>query len=217
MHRGYAVQQRSLYRISIGNVGQVRGVRIRQSAGTDYESDEFQEPREDAEHPDDSEDIENGMGHGRPLGRGISHRSSDIGRDGGTDIFSQNHCGSQFERYHAGRDEKHDDRHRGGRRLETDGKHRSDKQEEQYRQVHRPEMKVRQCLQTAQVNVVEQYSGCLLQFGKTHEEQCETDDDFSQVSHFLVLLVHHHDESQRYERERNRGNVIREPENRHNP
>ena len=72
------------------------------------------------------------MRHSGPLGSGISHGCSDIGSDGGTDIFTENHSRSEFERYDARSDEQHYYGHRGSGRLETDGHHRTYEQEQEH-------------------------------------------------------------------------------------
>ena len=72
------------------------------------------------------------MRHGGPLGRGVSHGCSDIGGDGGTDIFTEDHGCREFERNDSRSDEQHDYGHRGSGRLETDGHHSTYEQEQEH-------------------------------------------------------------------------------------
>ena len=78
-------------------------------------------------------------------------------------------------------------------------------------------MEVCQCLKTGKVEVVQKNSGSLLEFRKADEEQGKADYNLTQIMDFLVFLVQHHQKTESDERERNRGDIIRKSENRHNP
>ena len=57
------------------------------------------ERSEDDEHPDHTEDIEDGMGTGSSLCGGITYCSSHVGCDCGTDVLTKDHGTSQLEIY----------------------------------------------------------------------------------------------------------------------
>ena len=92
-------------------------------------------PSEDAEHPDDAEEVEDQVRHGGTAclyRRGERH---DIRRDGRTDILTQDERDTHVYRQHVRRAERHGDRHDGRRGLHGESKNTSHQQVQEIRAV----------------------------------------------------------------------------------
>ena len=125
MDRSYRIQE-----------GGGRGPRLERVVAA-YGHDDFgncqQERMEKGQHPQDSEQIENGVGAGGPSGGYIRHGSRYVGGDSGSDVFPQYQGCGHFEWDPAVVDHYQGEGHGRAGRLQHDGQYGADHYENDYR------------------------------------------------------------------------------------
>ena len=114
----------------LGGVGGKAGGGLRHIDIVAYPAaDHVDERMEDAQHPDDAEDVEHHVRHRRPPGLRVGSQCSEVRRDRRTDVLAQHQCDALVNRQHAGGTENHRDGHDGGRTLHAHCQNTADEQE----------------------------------------------------------------------------------------
>ena len=104
----------------------IRYGRVGKTEGGDNLSDQPEERVEYYQHPYNSENIEDRVRPGSPLGRVVGHGSGDVGGNGGSDVLTEHHCGSHVKADPAVGHEDHGQCHGGAGGLQDNGEYGSE-------------------------------------------------------------------------------------------
>ena len=127
-----SVEHRSLQSRILVNHSEVSHCRVSKAEGGDNLSDQPEERVKYYQHPDDSENIEDRVRPGSPLGRVVGHGSGDIGSNGGSDVLTKHHRGSHIEADPAVGYEYHRQCHGGAGGLQDNGENGTEGKEYEY-------------------------------------------------------------------------------------
>ena len=185
MEGTYAVEHRCLESRILVNHREVGHGRVGKTEGRDHLSDQPEERVEYDQHPDDSENIEDRVRPGRPLGGVVGHGSGDIGRDGGSDVLTEHHCGSHVKADPAVGHEDHGQCHSGAGGLQDDGEYGSEGKENEHREESVLCQVLHEC-QCLRMFVKIRYRS--LEGRETENQEAETDDALSDAAGTVVLV-----------------------------
>ena len=145
---------------------------------------EIDEMRVDAQHPNDSEEVEDEVRTGCPLGLRVGAHGHYIGRDGGAHVLSHDKRDAQIDVEHARAAERHGDGHDGRRTLHSTGEQSAYDQEEQIT-AEAPSAHALQEGLDVHVLVEMHVGGIHLEGGETKKHKGES---HQKLSHVHILL-----------------------------